>query len=503
MKKVIMIIGILILVTITILNVLYTTRLEPGEITQITYNGFVYIIGLLLLCGLIFFATNKLEKFLYNKEKAKKILWISAISLYCLFNIIWVLSVRIGNIGDTGAVCDIAKSMYYNDTTILDKIKFYAELPVRTYIQMYHQQIPLAFLFSILLRIINSSNGELIRGFNVIANALTFYALFLISKQISKKYNTNKTLLTILILTFFPLSMLSTFVYGDVPSLTLGLYSIYFIIKYTETNSLKYAFFSGITSMFAYMFRMNSIIFVIGIVIYLMLNVFKEHKNRTHKENLLKIVIIASYIIISITPSMIVKNYYLIKNNLDPNKSYPIESYFLMAMEEAPRGNGWYNEKRGEYALKNSEQAKVEYKEEIKERLHYFSKNIGYTFDFYIKKITSMWAENTYSAINANAIGEYENLNNATNYLLFYQKILLLLICICSLIVILQNKKNISLEMILLLTIFIGGFVFHILWEAKSRYIIPYIVILMPIASINIKSIKDVKLNSKTKRLYK
>ena len=93
------IIGIFILVTITILNVLYTTRLEPGEITQITYNGFVYIIGLLLLCGLIFFATNKLDKFLYNKEKAKKILWISAISLYCLFNIIWVLSVRIGNIG--------------------------------------------------------------------------------------------------------------------------------------------------------------------------------------------------------------------------------------------------------------------------------------------------------------------------------------------------------------------------------------------------------------------
>ena len=282
MKKVIMIIGILILVTITILNVLYTTRLETGEITQITYNGFVYIIGLLLLCGLIFFATNKLDKFFYNKEKAKKILWISAISLYCLFNIIWVLSVRIGNIGDTGAVCDIAKSMYYNDTTILDKINFYAELPVRTYMQMYHQQIPLAFLFSILLKIIHIPWGESIRAFNIIANALTFYALFLISKQISKKYNTNKTLLTILILTFFPLSMLSTFVYGDVPSLTLGLYSIYFIMKYTETNSLKYALFSGITSMFAYMFRMNSIIFVIGIVIYLMLNMFKEHKNRTH-----------------------------------------------------------------------------------------------------------------------------------------------------------------------------------------------------------------------------
>ena len=35
-----------------------------------------------------------------------------------------------------------------------------------------------------------------------------------------------------------------------------------------------------------------------------------------------------------------------------------------------------------------------------------------------------------------------------------------------------------------LITIFIGGFAFHILWEAKSRYIIPYILVLIPISTI-------------------
>ena len=34
----------------------------------------------------------------------------------------------------------------------------------------------------------------------------------------------------------------------------------------------------------------------------------------------------------------------------------------------------------------------------------------------------------------------------------------------------------------LLCLIFLGGFLFHILWEAKSRYILPYIIILIPVA---------------------
>ena len=50
----------------------------------------------------------------------------------------------------------------------------------------------------------------------------------------------------------------------------------------------------------------------------------------------------------------------------------------------------------------------------------------------------------------------------------------------------LKNRKNLTIELIFLVTIFLGGFGFHILWEAKSRYIIPYIVVLIPVASVMI-----------------
>ena len=181
---------------------------------------------------------------------------------------------------------------------------------------------------------------------------------------------------------------------------------------------------------------------------------------------------------------------------MDKDKEYPNISYFLMAMEEGPRANGWYKESIGEAALKDPENIEKEYLERIKERLVYFSQNIGYTFNFYIMKIASMWTENTYSAIRSNVTQDNDTLQNITKPLTFYQKALLIITCLCCLIIIIQNRKKLSLDIIFLITIFVGGFAFHILWEAKSRYILPYIVVLIPIASISINE-ESIKQNFK------
>ena len=139
--------------------------------------------------------------------------------------------------------------------------------------------------------------------------------------------------------------------------------------------------------------------------------------------------------------------------------------------------------KYGEAALKDPENIGEKYKEKVKERLTYFTKNIRYALNFYIMKIASMWTENTYAAVRSNGQDKY-SFENIIEALTFYQKVLLILMCAIILKLIIRNKKNLSLEVILLITIFIGGFLFHILWEAKSRYILPYIVVLIPLAAI-------------------
>ncbi len=362
---------------------------------------------------------------------------------------------------------------------------------MREYMQAHEQQIPIAFVFSLFFRIIFSPTRALLRILNVISIFLIIFVLYKITKKLKEKYEINIFKMFFLSLTYFSLVMFGTFVYGDIPGLALCLISIYFTMKYEEGKKLKYIVFSVISMSIAYMLRMNSLIFIIASLIYLVLNLIKDFKGYSLKEKTLQIAIIVAYAAIVILPANLVINYYLNKYDMDKGKACPKEAYFLLAMEEGPRANGWYNESITEPALKDPKGKKIEYREKIKERIGYFAKNPVYAFNFYTMKITSMWCENTYSAIRNNVFEKDTKWEKVIPPLEFYQKALLLVTCISALVILLQNRKNISLELIFLLTIFVGGFAFHILWEAKSRYIIPYIVVLIPIASVQIKKLKQ------------
>lgn len=496
MKKIILYIGIIFLATVIILNLIFTANLDASEHITINKNSIIYILGLILTGTLIYIINKIINKYFYKEadpesnKKIRRIILTIFLSIYTIFNIIWLLTKMPPIVGDQIHVCNLAQTFYSGNVEQFLPNMTYAGIPLSEYMALYHQQIPLAFVYSIYFRMMHCDVIFILRSLNFIGNLLIIIALYKITNQLSKEYKTNKTLLFTQILTFMTLPMLSTFIYGDIPSLALCLFAVYFMMKYTETKKIQYPIFASLCTMVAYMMRMNSLIFVIATVIYLLLNLFKEFKQTIWKEKLINIIIIIAYILISLIPSALVKNYWLDKYNMDKNKSYPNISYILMAMEESYRGNGWYNESIGEPALRDPENAKIEYVERISKRLTYFKENIGYAFKFYIDKIASMWTENTYSAIRSNLMNDDDSLLKVTDPLTFYQKVLLLITCICSLINIIQNRKKLSINIIFLLTIFIGGFAFHILWEAKSRYIIPYIVVLIPIASICIKERK-------------
>ncbi len=57
--------------------------------------------------------------------------------------------------------------------------------------------------------------------------------------------------------------MLTTFIYGDIPSLALCLFAVYFTMKYIENKKYKFIIIATILTSIANMMRMNSLIFVI------------------------------------------------------------------------------------------------------------------------------------------------------------------------------------------------------------------------------------------------
>ena len=118
---------------------------------------------------------------------------------------------------------------------------------------------------------------------------------------------------------------------------------------------------------------------------------------------------------------------------------------------------------------------------------------------FYYKKFISQWNEPTYASIWVNIFhqGEFPvwvqsfydgKLNTlAVEYMNLYQSLILL----GAVVVLIKYRKKWKEEQLLLFLILLGGFLFHMLWEAKSQYIMPYFILLMPYAAAGLDSIRE------------
>lgn len=110
----------------------------------------------------------------------------------------------------------------------------YANILLKDYMQAYNQQIPQAFIYGLFFKLIHFDGIGVLRVLNVFAVIAIIAAVYKIENELSKKYKVNKVLLLTLMLTFLSLPMLSTFVYGDLPSLAFSLFGIYYMVKYAE-----------------------------------------------------------------------------------------------------------------------------------------------------------------------------------------------------------------------------------------------------------------------------
>lgn len=516
-KRIILIIGVITLFIVLLTNILFIAKLSRDEHISIELNSFISLLATVLVSVAIYLVCNILKA--RQKIRAKQILFGIFLLIYLVVQVVFIsVKQEIEPQADQATTYNFAIAM--KNGTIEEEINngklFDEESTNREYAERYKQQLALAFVWQILFRIFNTDKFVLIEVFNVLGNFLTIFSMFFICNEFSKKYNINKYLTIILTGTFVSLIYLVTFVYGDILGLGFAMLGVYCIIKYVSSKKWYFALGSALCCGLAYMLRMNYLIFILAILIYLFLNLIDkssyfdnegiDEQNIKIKEIIKRIVVMLCFCIITFMPTSIIENYYCKKLNLNSNKSFQLTGYLYMGMSDSSLGPGWYRYDYAKSSFTNYEQANQEFKDGLKERVGYFLHNPKEAVKFYTKKICSMWAENTYASTFYNKVyDEDEGLENKTETELIrlYQKALIFIIFGCTLVVLLQKRKNLSNEILLLLTIFIGGFLFHILWEAKSRYIIPYIIVLIPIASIELNKINFKKYIEKINNIIK
>lgn len=384
--------------------------------------------------------------------------------------------------------------------------------PTDSYLSYYPQQVGLMLFLELLFRIWNLFHISMpayhfIKGIYVIllctAVLFQYKTVHLIWKN-----DTTDCIYLLLAVTNFPMIMYSSFVYGEIPSFTalsIGMYYLYTLFKSIAANRgiLRCGALSLLFLTLSVMLRKNTIILIVAVVIVLLLEWL-----RSKRHMLLLLAVLCTLSAMTILP--LVQKTYELRSGSYLKTGVPPMSYFAMGMQEADRGNGWYNgynintyQNNGMDTARTNEASK----QAIQERLTYFQQNPGYAARFYWHKHLSQWADGTYASRQATlaTFGGRQDLFNrlydgdfSKYYIGFcniYQNILYLgaflfclIQCFGKYLTAFRDKKETAthsqhLPLYIGLIGVIGGFLFHIIWEANSRYIFIYGLLLMPYAA--------------------
>lgn len=382
-----------------------------------------------------------------------------------------------------------------------------------SYLSYYPQQVGLMAFFEGIIRVwkllrIDYPAYHIIKCFYVVLADLTVWFQF---KSLQFIVKGKKTAVLVLYLLFMamnlPFIMYTSFVYGEIPSLTLVSGGICFLIRYfcgeqndkARTGKIIHLIIAAGMFVFSVFLRKNSLIFVIAVFLVMILEGIREKK-----ASRIAFAVICMGCAVTILP--VTQKFYELRAGNKINSGVPAISYLAMGMQESSRANGWYNGFNFNTYLESGldkETTEQISREAVRERLSYFESHPGYAVDFYFYKYLSVWADGTYASRQATLAtyggrssffeelyeGKYSGIY--ISYCNFLQNLVcagFFVFCVSALRKGRKRReiapqKEISMWKYIPAIAIFGGFLFHMLWEANSRYAFVYGMLMVPYAA--------------------
>lgn len=291
--------------------------------------------------------------------------------------------------------------------------------------------------------------------------------------------------------------------YGQVPGIGCLAVAFYFTVRALCKNCNVSMGISLLFMMFACLIRNNYLIGAIALMIIYILKALKENPAK-------RLVCTVLLLVVVTLPGGILKKYYENVGDTELNKGIPFSMYVAMGIQENPEGwraPGWFNGFNHEtyLALECDVEASAEAAgKSIQERIDTFVKEPGYALDFFKEKLVTTWCEPTFMSIWSGPIisagcetdlGLLQSLYvggtvyewlalgmNVVNANLFGFALL-------SVLEKIGKKQEFTLLELFGILFFMGGFLFHFIWETSSQYVYPYVVFLIPVAADGIDSV--------------
>ena len=452
--------------------------------------------------GIVFFIIISMLYIRITKRMSMSSILRIALCIIFSAGLLWVLifGSDIPIRADQEILLNIAKK-FHNEN--------FSDLGQNSYIGFFPYQLGFVYLLEGLVALFGDFSALAIRLVNVIAITFTTLYIYKITNKLFHNEEANKVVLFLTIL-FIPIILTTTFVYGNVIGLAFGIAAIYYILVWLDDRSYKNALLLVITISIAIVLKSNFKVYMVGIVLILVLELFRKFDKKI-------LLIIPCTILLS---SIIQTGMVIITENRGERElasGIPMVSFIYMGFSEGTDGRnaGWYNAYHSTIYFKNkmnAEDTKNETMALIIYRIKRMFEVKNETVSFFTRKIVSTWCEPTYQSIWINQpLDRYEKVREKidNNHILIsiyngklnefikrYLDIFQICVYLISAIYLIRNRSKINISMIVLGIIFIGGVIFHLIWETKSLYVIMYFVLLFPyvakqLSEITFGSIKE------------
>ena len=450
-----------------------------------------------LYCGMglaVLFLVNALIKKYPAKAKAfEKALFVSVILLYLCAGIAYSLTSPYYPTGDQ--INTTAGAVYALNGN-------YAMFGHLGYIDICPHQKGLLFFYEIYFKLFGEFNYIPVRILTVIMNTLTIVMGRSLVKEFGQQEFTG-IVYTVLTAACMPYFLLIPYAYGDLPSVFGMMVMIFFFYRFYTKGNIFNVLISALGSVFAILNRSAAWIAVFALIITAFFLALKKRKFYP-----LACALFIAFI--SFSALTAIGMGYEKLSGFDRHTGSPTIAYIAMGMQVSNGAPGVYNRYHQNLYEKydgNKELASEEAATYIRARIDEFKADPGQAYDFYSAKALYQWNDpmfewNTHMySFKPDTVltGFYDSLYRGKlhgyifKFMNRYQVFVYLLCFITAvkgLIMLLKDDKSAIIFWFFNIFV-IGGFLFSLIWEAKARYSLPYMVFMIPAAVMLFAPLKE------------
>ena len=299
-------------------------------------------------------------------------------------------------------------------------------------------------------------------------------------------------LTTLMAFAFLPQLFFILFAYGTIPGLFFTVLAFYAILKFNRTQKSAHLLLTAAGAFLAVMLRQNCQIAVIAMVLYVLLQLLKKFSVR-------RLIAIPVLLMCLVLPVRLASACYRHTVRQEAQDNIPHILWIAMAtdMDNTVRGPGWWDQQNYdmfEAAGNNREIAEEIGKAKLQDNMRKIQSDPARAVRFFTKKTVSQWCEPLYQSLWSGPLedcGQYTHTeflqslytgDTAEQHLTTVMRGFSIGLWGAVLGFLLLSKRTFQ-GTELFLMYFAGGFLFHIFWEAKSQYIYPYVICLLPCAA--------------------